>query len=469
MSEPEGRLRLFRAPTLDPRLAGRMRRRIGANDWIVLALDSLDPPAPGSGADELREEPDEASLLERDFELALVAGPKDRAPALRHLPSLVPELRRLRPELLMLVGRRTAPDTGQRSQRKLRAFVCTPAWLARVLPLRSPENLGSIVYDVCRVAWSDHGLRPRLLVREYSRSRGLGRLWATRFGLRPDAGVPQPPAEPAPGEALPTARVVIPHRGDLSTVERLLAALAECPSEGLRVSLGFDEAILESHLRLVKEYPDVDFFGVEPEGGGPYVLRHFLGTGATEDLVIFQDSDDLPTVERFDVLRRAMLRSDADVLGAQELRVEEYRERVRAVRYALDVNRALSISLGNPQLHPGTAVRTESLRKAGGFSTVRRFASDREFLMRYVHAMRGRNLPQILYVRLRTETTLTRSADTGMQSRERLDLREAWARDFDLVRSGRKRLEDTSLAVEHADTTFGFTELRTGRRTEIRF
>ncbi len=465
MSAVEPRLRLFRAPNLDARLGRRIRRRVGKGDWVALALDTLDL---GGGANELREEPDAKGLLERDFELAVVTGPRDRAAVLRQLPSFVADVRSLRPELLILVRCRRAPVTGQEYDPEVQAFACTPAWLARVLMRPNPSL--ELLYDVCRVAWSDSQLRPRILVREYLRTRKLSSELAKLFGR--DGAAEDAYTEPphgAPGQPLPSARIVIPHRGDLGMMERLLAALSECRSEGLRACVGFDEPIGDAHRRLVKEHPEVDFYGVAPDEVGPYVLRHFLAMRAHEELVIFQDSDDLPTIDRFDTLRREMQRSSADVIGSQEIRIEEYRKRIGAVRYGLDVNHAVSISLRNPQLHPSTAVRTASLQKSGGLSTVRRFASDREFLLRYVQTMRGENLPQMLYLRLTMESSLTRRADTGMQSRARLRLRERWSRDLDLIRSGRKTLEETSLAVQHADTTFHFTELRSGERTSVRF
>jgi len=46
-------------------------------------------------------------------------------------------------------------------------------------------------------------------------------------------------------------------------------------------------------------------------------------------------------------------------------------------------------------------------------------ASDREFLLRYVFSLRGRNLEQVLYVRRRSNESLTRSPDSAMGSSAR--------------------------------------------------
>ena len=460
MSTAEPRLRLLRAPNLDARLARRIQRRVSASDWVALALETLDR---GRGADALREEPDSESLLQPGFEFAVVLDPRRRAAVLRQLPCLVPAVRRLRPELLVLARGTRTPDVDEKSNRKVTAFGCTPAWLASVLEAHTTAPLVQLPYNGCRAAWSDADLRPRILVREFGSRRMPGARLARR--LRGNRGTKHPTPEPP----LPSARIVIPHRGELGTLERLLAALAECRSDGLRICVGFDEPIHEAHRRLATEHPDAAFYAVTPDGVGPYVLRHFLAMQAREDLVIFQDSDDLPTLDRFDALRREMLRSSADVIGSQEIRIEESRKQVRCVRYALDVNRALSMPRRRPQLHPTTAVRTAGLQKSGGLSTVRRFASDHEFLLRYVQTMRGENLPGTLYLRLKMETGLTRRADTGMQSQARRELHERWDRDLDLIRSGRKTVEETSLAVQHADTTFQFTDLRSGERTSVRF
>ena len=94
------------------------------------------------------------------------------------------------------------------------------------------------------------------------------------------------------------AQWIIPHKGPLFMLETCLRAVGESRGGADIVSVCFDEAVTDDHRELAQRFPWAEFFGSEPHSSGPYVSRErFIRSGATP-IVLFQDSDDAPTLSR---------------------------------------------------------------------------------------------------------------------------------------------------------------------------
>jgi hypothetical protein len=275
--------------------------------------------------------------------------------------------------------------------------------------------------------------------------------------LDPDQVIlaPQLPLVARPMLPVPNTpvRVVIPHRGDLAHLRNCLHRVAKA-GEGLdlRVSVALDEDERPEHEALVRSFPAVQFFRVTPSGGGPYVPRHLLGMAAQEPMVVFQDSDDVPTRDRFRILLATAAARNSDVVGSHVLDVHEDVLRVKAMRYPLDAIAPLIRKPQNTVFHPATLVRTEALRAAEGFSTVRRMACDREFNLRaFFLSLDLRNVDDFLYVRRMRSDSLIHSADTGMKSAARKQLHEMWHEDFRRILAAEIDVRGSSIWPRHLD------------------
>lgn len=175
------------------------------------------------------------------------------------------------------------------------------------------------------------------------------------------------------------------------------------------------------------------------------MIRDFLIRGETQPFVLFHDSDDLSCTDRVRWLSSAINNGDLDLVGSHELRLDEMRRQIIAVRYPLDVIRALGSGSTHPQLHPSTMLRRDAYSRIGGFSTFTVFGADTQFLLRAYFRARIRNVDEFLYIRRRHTDALTMRPDTGYGTPARLSVEAPWRADFKMILSGGKRLEDSSL------------------------
>ncbi|WP_374663909.1 hypothetical protein [Ramlibacter sp.] len=255
----------------------------------------------------------------------------------------------------------------------------------------------------------------------------------------------------AEGDPALTAEWIIPHRGWLPHLRTCLAGVARAAGAGDLVSVALDEPVVETHRALAAQHPGARVLACEPSGVGPYVAREILASQCRHPAILFQDADDSPCVDRRHRLLAALVQRDLDLVGSHELRVDEIKRQVVALRFPLDVTRALDKMPCHPLLFPSAAVRTPALRAAGGLSTHRRFGSDTEFILRAHFFLRIGNVDDFLYLRRMRAGSLTTSPETHVASPMRQALDATWKRDFALVRRGRLALADSSLAVTHRE------------------
>jgi hypothetical protein len=236
-----------------------------------------------------------------------------------------------------------------------------------------------------------------------------------------------------------------------------------------RLFVGFDEAVTADHKAIVDAFPGVTFFSVRPHHVGPYVIRQFLINQSGADFIAFQDSDDAPCCRRLEVQLEAVISTGVDIVGCHELRIDDDAGIVQAIRFPTDVNAALNDVSAHVQLFPTTLVRRQALLHAGGFSTRRRYASDREFLLRANFDHRISNVDAFLYVRFRHEGSLTTSPRSAPGSRYRRLFTEIWEKDAAAIRRGEKTIAGSALRPRHFhNKSYYFEELKSCKITVYR-
>jgi hypothetical protein len=326
------------------------------------------------------------------------------------------------PSLAILVPRVEAPTLRARDDGAVRSFAIT-ADLLRPFLSAVPDGLEGLAFEALRAAATGQ-VRP-------------SRLNARQFPTRPR---PSPAISPRP------AAVIVPHRGRVEDLGACLDALSRAAGPGDAVRVGLDVDDPSDFARLVAAHPGVEFFAAEPAPSGPDAVRQALIERSPEGLIAFQDSDDLSCRDRLDILRAEIGRGGIDFVGSHELRVDELRGEVRAIRYPTDASAAMADGPGNPLLFPASMITAEAFRQAGGLSSGWPFANDTQFIFRSFFSARVANVDEFLYVRRRHAGSITTSPETGMGTPARSAQGRAWEADFRSVRDGRLPLADSSLA-----------------------
>ncbi|MBD2465156.1 glycosyltransferase [Oscillatoria sp. FACHB-1407] len=179
-----------------------------------------------------------------------------------------------------------------------------------------------------------------------------------------------------------------------------------------------DDASNRPPIGIVEQFPNVTLLAA-PDRVGPYRLiqqvihdTHYWG-------YVFQDADDWSSCDRLQSLLALALATGAELVGTQEIRIDEEAQRLTAVNYPLDANAALATKPGHPLLHPTSFVTRDLVQRLGGFATGLHFGGDTEFLLRAVWVAKVVNLPSYSYFRRKRSHSLTTAPDTGLESSAR--------------------------------------------------
>jgi hypothetical protein len=327
------------------------------------------------------------------------------------------------PWFAFLVPYRTAPDAQARDDGPVRSFATNVAALARALPT------------------DDHAQRTFQAALRAVALPGCD-LYARQLREAPLVRTDD-------DRELPSHEWVIPHAGDLALLEQCLDRVARTWSATTSASIVLDDPIGAEHVALAHRHPGLRFFATRPSQVGPYVARHEVCERSDSDLLLFQDSDDVPCADRVRTQQRALDERGLDIVGSHELRIDLIEQRVAAVRFPIDAAAAFRRGVTHALLFPAVMARRSAVLGAGGFSTVRRFASDTQFLLRAHFSARMGNVDEFVYVRRRRPGSLTTHPETAMGTAERSRLGRSWRRDFARVQRGELALFDSSLAPEH--------------------
>jgi hypothetical protein len=259
----------------------------------------------------------------------------------------------------------------------------------------------------------------------------------------PDAGLPEwDPSAPAAIHA----SVVMAHRGSSDHLRAALAGLAGVQPGPAVVRVGLDGDLPADLQELSAAFPDVEFYADLTAGRvGPYAIRQAVVEACPEPFVVFHDSDDVSTADRFHWLLARLAQTDSGLVGSYELRYDTEDREVRASRFPLDVTAALKVEPRHPLLHPTSAISRERFQRAGGFATDCIFGNDTQFLLRAFFHMPVINIPRFLYIRREHPDSLTCHPETGMDNPVRAARNQQWRNDFLAVLGGSMPLSDSSL------------------------
>jgi hypothetical protein len=239
--------------------------------------------------------------------------------------------------------------------------------------------------------------------------------------------------------------LLMPHRGDPRHLRSALSYLGRTAGNSLSINVGLDVEDSSEFSGLVEMYPRVKFFQSRPAPVGPYVIRQELAERSSELLICLQDSDDLSCYDRFTILSEALAETGCDVIGSHELCLDEIRVMVYPVRYVVDSSAALALCHCHALLHATLMARREAFFGCGGLSTHHIVANDTQFMLRAFFTARIRNVDEFLYIRRRHPASLTNAPETVHDNPLRRSLNAQWTADFEAVKRGEMKLEDSSL------------------------
>jgi len=363
------------------------------------------------------------AILERDHEpwIAIIAS--DLYPLFQDARAGL--TRRLDPAVstvIPLVPYRRPPTDSYRRDGHANSFLCSGSVFAELLkmfPEACPESLCYLLLKAI--------LDGKILV---------DRVTVTQLPAR----APKPEFEP-----LPSARVIMPHRGFARDLRTALRSIDLTREPRPAVSVGLDGGALTKYQALRDRNPRVEFLYFSPTPVGPYVIRQELIQRSDEPVLIFQDSDDFATWDRFHYLQQELRANSCDLVGSHQLRVNEMLQSVEIFRYPLNVNEALRTHSSHALLHPTSAVTRSGFFEAGGLSTDKIFDSDSQFVLRASFMLRILNVDAFLYVRRVHKLALTVHPSTRVGSAAREPGRRQRAIDFEAIKSGRMSLDESSL------------------------
>jgi len=265
-----------------------------------------------------------------------------------------------------------------------------------------------------------------------------------------------------------SAALIMAHRGPkhfLTTALHSIMGTAGSSQVTVRVGLDLEDA--SDYQDVARTFPEVEFYRVDGAPVGPYVIRQSLIDRSSEHLIVFHDSDDFSCFDRINRQAAEIKERNVEVVGSHELRVDELARSVEVYRFPLDASAALALPgsterndrANEPLLHPTVTMVRSGFVRAGGFSTNRKIANDTQFMLRAYFSLRMRNVDGFLYIRRRHPAALTVAKETALGTPLRHYLGTTWGADFEAVKSGKARLEETSLWPRLSPVTHRITQL----------
>jgi hypothetical protein len=362
-----------------------------------------------------------------DCDFVLVAGP-DVEPLLEaSLNGLLGMMEGARRPAVILLPWVAPPEWGMRFDGPVRSFVCGRATFRSLLAREGERAVEGLCFALLDGVMNQRLAVDRLAVRQL----GNGGIAA--------------PFQSVTGRPVCPTGLIMAHRGRRLHLRTALRYISRASGVGVRARIGLDEDDPAAYASVAAAYPKAQFFRTVPAGAGPYVVRQELAKRSKEPLLVFHDSDDLSCYDRFVRQQEEIRKTGCDLVGCHEMRVDEMEREVTAIRFPLDVTAALEAQGGHRLWHPTTMVKREAFWSSGGFSTDRKIANDTQFLLRAHFGMRIRNLDGFVYLRRKHRTALTVAPGTALDQPIRQQLAKVWLRDFESVKRGNMRIEESSL------------------------
>lgn len=252
--------------------------------------------------------------------------------------------------------------------------------------------------------------------------------------------------------------VIVPHKGGNNYLDGLMFFLKQVNQ--IDIFIGIDQEVTEEIKELRSKYLDVSFYSFSPNPVGPYIVRNWLIEKSKNEFVCFQDSDDISCGDRFERLSDYIVKNTCQLCGSHEIKMDYYTKTVSAIRYPTNVMNALSKSGGHALLHPSSMITRAAFYLGGRLSEERIFGNDTKFLYHGYFIFNSiHNVDDFLYFRRNRPDSLTTSPETSIVSPIRRNLILNWMREFDRVKHGIIKLENTSLNYEASTLKFEVRKL----------
>ena len=184
-----------------------------------------------------------------------------------------------------------------------------------------------------------------------------------------------------------------------------------------------DDASPQPPLDVCEAFPEISLLRSDENVGWCRILQTVIERSAYDSYLI-QDADDWSCCDRLERLIRAAERTGAELVGTQELRIDDETSRIRPVCYPLDVNASAKERPRHAQLHPTTLMSRDLVMRLGGLSGGLRFSGDTEFLYRALFVARIINVNAFSYFRRHRAGSLTTDPKTSLDSLPRKRLLE---------------------------------------------
>jgi hypothetical protein len=241
-----------------------------------------------------------------------------------------------------------------------------------------------------------------------------------------------------------SCNVIIPHKGENSYLVGLLYFLKKINL--INIFIGLDQPVDDLLAQYNDANDDTNLFSFNPNPVGPYVIRNKLIEESEGDLMFFQDSDDIPCADRFDRISDYMITTGCELCGSHELKMDYYSKTVIAIRYPIDVKSSLEVTPGHSLLHPSSAITREAFYLCDRLSEERIFANDTKFLYHSFFRLHTiQNFDEFLYIRRVRPGSLTTMPGIQLGSPARRWLLSEFNKDFNLIKSGKLKIEQSSL------------------------
>lgn len=245
-----------------------------------------------------------------------------------------------------------------------------------------------------------------------------------------------------------SSKIIIPHKGNISLLNRCIYFLQTKALETTPIDIIFDSfGYKKFHLEF-KSSENIRVYKNSPLDVGPYLGRHHSILQSEQEYIFFQDSDDISTSDRFEHQLNYLLINNLDMVGSHELRIDQFSKTIKIIRFPIDVSAALDKQASHPLFHPTSLVKRSKYLESLGFSLNRKFGSDTQFLLRAHFYMKIGNIDEFYYVRFKRQNSLTTNSKTNLKSDIRLELDKKWKADFEEIKRSDKALQKSSLAFE---------------------
>jgi hypothetical protein len=305
-------------------------------------------------------------------------------------------------------------------------FVVRP-WVPPIVPF----EIGASAYTRPATSWA----APTAFLREVLRARpgnlGLGTIVKAlaRRGMTPGflsaAACPDGLVPPAlagiPPRLRRDARVLalVPHYRCEAWLGRCLRSLTR-QTRPLQSIVVIDDASPVAPYDVVAAFPEVTLLR-SAENVGPFRLVQTVIERTGFDAYMFQDADDWSADDRLALLLDGAERTGAELIGCQEIRVDQPEGGVSAFCYPLDASRSMREAQRHSVLHPSSLVSRDLAMRVGGYATGLKFGGDHEFQLRAHHRGHVVNIERYAYFRWRRDGSLWTSSETGRHTAIRQD------------------------------------------------